>query len=104
MKNIESIKEFLNKSGEPECYILTTDKGCIYNATCAEALTLITCLVSELKNDIPKNMFKKAIDLGFEVDRKALIESNDKEMKEMDKELEDLEKKIKNITDLMKEL
>lgn len=104
MKNIESIKEFLNKSGEPESYIVTTDKGCIYNATMEETLTLITCLVSELKNDIPKNLFKKAIDLGFEVDKETLTGSNDKEMKEMDKELEDLEKKIKNITDLMKEL
>ena len=69
-----------------------------------EILALITCLVSELKNDIPKNMFKKAVDLGFEVDKEKLTGNNEKEMKEIDKELEDLENKIKNITDLMKEL
>lgn len=104
MKNIESIKKFLKESGEPESFIVVTDKGCSLNATLGETLTLITCLVSELKNDIPKNMVKKAVDLGFEVDKETLTGSNDKEMKEMDKDLEDIEKKIKEITNLIKEL
>lgn len=104
MKNTESIKNFLKKSGEPETFIILTNKGCSYNGTAEEILTLITCLVSELKNDIPKNMFNKAVDLGFEVDREKLTGSNDKEMKKMDKELEEIEKKIKEITNLIKEL
>ena len=87
MKNTESIKEFLKESGEPECFIVATDKGCSFNATISEALTLITCLVSELKNSIPKNMIKKAVDLGFEVDRN---DNTNKEIKKMDKELENL--------------
>lgn len=103
MKNTESIKEFLKKSGEPETFIIVTNKGCSYNGTAEEILTLITCLVSYLKNDIPKEAFKKAMDLAFKLDKKV-SEYTDKEVKEMDKELENLEKKIKKITDLIKEL
>ena len=101
-KNKELVErtKLLSKSGEMECYLVVSDIGCAINAKGNQLLTMISCLINEVKKDFKKEDLLKAVEIGYDIDikdtKKKSIESiENRVLKEIEK-IKDILKEFDN--------
>jgi hypothetical protein len=94
-KNLKTaMDKFVEQCPNANCYIIMTDKGFGMSAKPDEVLSMIACLIGELKEQIPKEMFEQCVELGF---------MDDDEISKKVKETNEL-KKITKILRMLEEM
>ena len=98
--NKEKMIEFVNECKDVECCVIATNCGCYVNGAANEVLTLITTLINQLKDRIPKDAFKKCIDYAYLSDEELQKETE----KAIKKKLNGTDKDLSRIKEILKML
>ena len=70
MKN-KQFRELLK--GSEETYLLVTKNGCGFEGTAPELMTLLSCAIKDLREDMPDELLKHACELPFKTDEELKI-------------------------------
>lgn len=80
----KELMDFVRDLKNIKYYTIITNEGCLLHAKGNEALTLLTCLINNLRDELPRDAIEDAVKSGLE--SKRILD----EVKELKKVLEKL--------------